>query len=58
MTIDHESKMAALFCGAPGENNCRHDWNRAHPDDQITEEDQQRAQDWLVKALEKDTSKE
>jgi hypothetical protein len=35
-----EERLAAVVCAVEGEGNCRHDWNRLHPDDPVTEEEQ------------------
>ena len=44
MSDEEYERLAALYCGAEGDDNCRHIWNAAHPEDQITEDDQRRAQ--------------
>jgi hypothetical protein len=41
---DHDyafDRLAAVACGAEGASNCRHEWNAAHPEDPVTEAEQQ-----------------
>lgn len=46
-------RYAAVACGAEGPENCRHEWNAAHPDDPVTKEEQEAFTKSMYAALEK-----
>jgi hypothetical protein len=41
-------RLAAVACGREGADHCRHEWNAQHPDDPVTEAEQQA---WTEKTL-------
>ena len=44
-------RAAAVACGESGEKNCRHDWNRKHPEDPVTEQEQREFEKRMVEKM-------
>jgi len=48
------ARFAVVTCGEEGPENCRHEWNATHPDDQVTEEEQARFVEEVLEGIRDD----